>query len=230
MVDNWGLGYLLQFLTSRHERGHAMSEPDPNLPAPALTPVAQKLVPDWARIALYVVLTLILLFLGGMLLFGVQSANANYGKGIALAEQYYTDHKDRADVRPDLSLLYTQQNSRAQDQIFIKASALFMGYVVVVIGCLFVLKGIEAAYELSVHRAELESALKTTSPGLVLITLGMCLVVATMFSHTTLETNFEWNPAIVVHQPTPINKNPEGLGAPKAKSEEPKNAIGRIPN
>src|SRR5262249_35805651 len=67
-----------------------------------------------------------------------------------------------------------------------KMAALWLGFVVVTFGCLFVLKGVEASYQLSIAKGEDKSAFATSSPGLVLITFGTVPVVVAMVVKSTI--------------------------------------------
>lgn len=63
----------------------------------------------------------------------------------------------------------------------VRAAALFLSFVLVVLGSLFVLVGIEAAYKVSASRGEAKATLETTSPGLVLATAGALLMAASLY-------------------------------------------------
>lgn len=141
-------------------------------------------------------------------------ANDNYGEVRGLASDYFAGPSNAAapvaegptaegsgsatelPFRPDLAMLYTLNASRAQDMLFIKAVALLTAFAMVLFGCLFVLSGIRQNYELSIQKGEAQSALRTSSPGLVLITLGSALVAFALTSKTTLETNINWGGAV----------------------------------
>jgi tellurite resistance protein TehA-like permease len=63
----------------------------------------------------------------------------------------------------------------------VRTAALFLSFVLVLLGSLFVLTGIEAAYKLSLDLGEKKGALETASPGLVLVTAGALLVAASLY-------------------------------------------------
>jgi len=105
----------------------------------------------------------------------------NYATGIALAE--------RAGAAADtvsLILVY----SRAWDFAVTKTSALFLGFMVIYTGALYVLRSADTAYELSVGQGtQLGASLKSSSPGLMLVTIGALLVALVL--HSRSEVGFQ---------------------------------------
>jgi hypothetical protein len=92
----------------------------------------------------------------------------NYRVGITLAQSSGAT----ADA-VSLILIY----SRAWDFAVTKTSALFLGFMVIYIGALYVLRSADTAYEISYTQGtQMGATLKSSSPGLVLITLGAVLV------------------------------------------------------
>jgi hypothetical protein len=63
----------------------------------------------------------------------------------------------------------------------VRTAALFLSFVLVLLGSLFVLTGIEVAYKMSLELGEKKAALETASPGLVLVTAGTLLVAASLY-------------------------------------------------
>jgi hypothetical protein len=117
------------------------------------------------KVFLYLVLSLIIGGIAYALFVIGGTAGANYQKGLNLAHHAYASRRTSANVSP----VYILQLSRAYDAVALKGAALFLGYVIVVLGCIFVLKGVEASYRLRLANAAAKSALETSSPGLVLI-------------------------------------------------------------
>lgn len=135
---------------------------------------------DRERQALYVILVALLVVLACVLAYGLWAANSNYSAF-------------RADALMHMGLRglgFSLQAARAQDMLFLKGTALLLAYAIVVVGCLFVLRGIRAYYDLKINTPDWSSALKTSSPGLVLITLGAALVIATLLVPHRLEMKF----------------------------------------
>ncbi len=92
----------------------------------------------------------------------------NYAAGIALAQQ-----SGAGPESVSLILVY----SRAWDFAVTKTVSLFLGYMVLYTGALYVLRSADTSYELTVSQGSQQSAsLKTSSPGLVLVTLGGALI------------------------------------------------------
>ena len=174
----------------------------------------------WEKAFLYVLLSTILLGLGYTLNQALFEAKENYGAGLGIAERYINQYlpadgsegaKDGAvDVesrtfRPDITLLYTLQLSRANTADTIKIAALFLGFFTVAVGCLFVLYGAEAYYRLRVSQREVRSSLETSSPGLVLITLGVVIIGMALMTKSTFSTEVNW--------PVPLGATASGRAA-----------------
>lgn len=113
-----------------------------------------------------------LLLLGGNLWFQFR----NYASGIRLAEQAGAT----ADI-VSLVLIY----SRAWDFAVTKTSALFLGFMVVYLGALYVLRSADSAYELTVSQGPQPSvSLRSSSPGLLMVLLGALLVALVLSSRS----------------------------------------------
>lgn len=110
----------------------------------------------------------------------------NYATGIALARE-----TGASTDSVSLILIY----SRAWDFAVVKTSALFLGFLVFYTGALFVLRTAEAAYELSVTQgSQTGMSLKTSSPGLVMITLGAALVALVLYNKSAIELQVSATP------------------------------------
>ena len=77
--------------------------------------------------------------------------------------------------------------ARALDAAIVKTSALFLGYVLVFTGALYVLRIAGSHYRLSVQSGQNSGSLETSSPGLVIITLGVFLVAVAILNKTSAE-------------------------------------------
>jgi hypothetical protein len=76
---------------------------------------------------------------------------------------------------------------RAFDFAVVKTSALFLAYALVFVGALYVLRVGEATYELSAGTKAGNGSFQTSSPGLVLVTLGVILIALVLNSKSALE-------------------------------------------
>ncbi len=65
--------------------------------------------------------------------------------------------------------------------IALRFLGMFVGAQCILLGALFLLKGIETNYQFHLHAERASSSINTSSPGLVLITLGTVLVALTQF-------------------------------------------------
>lgn len=130
------------------------------------------------------------------LLLGVQLAllagnlwfqHHNYALGIALAQKAGAG----ADT-VSLILIY----SRAWDFAVTKTSALFLGFMVIYTGALYVLYSADTTYEVSFsHGSQPGATLKSSSPGLVMVTLGSVLVALVLFSKSEVGLQVSTGPA-----------------------------------
>ena len=79
--------------------------------------------------------------------------------------------------------------SRALDFAVAKMIALFSACTLVLIGSLYVLRIGEAEYKLAVGNEKGKGAFQTSSPGLVMVTLGAVLIVLILNTQSTIEYN-----------------------------------------
>lgn len=200
-----------------------------DLPLVVAAPPPAKVVSRKEKAFLYVSVSLILVFIGIELYEGLLASRMNFSKGLALAQEYYENSRaegmTKSFFRPDIAMLYTLQYSRAQDAALIKDSALFLAFIIVMLGSLFVLYGAEAFYSLKISNTNVSSALSTSSPGLVLITIGAALVVFTLYSKSQFDQNVDWifhNPdAAKQIEPQRAESGPESLDDEWRKLPQP---------
>jgi hypothetical protein len=76
--------------------------------------------------------------------------------------------------------------AQALDEAIIKTSALMLAFVVVFLGALYVLRTSTAQYHLSVTGKETSGTLETSSPGLVMVTLGLVIVAVAVLHRTDI--------------------------------------------
>lgn len=85
-------------------------------------------------------------------------------------------HKERSQAA--LCLYYVRSlQFNLRQLIALRFLGMIVGALCILLGALFVLKGIETSYQFKLNSDRASSSLSTTSPGLVLITLGVLLVV-----------------------------------------------------
>ena len=76
--------------------------------------------------------------------------------------------------------------SRAWDFAVVKTSALFLAFALIFVGALYVLRTVETSYSLSVTGGDAKAALATSSPGLVMVTLGVSIVLFVLVTKTSV--------------------------------------------
>jgi len=151
-------------------------------------------VGEWPeKVFLYLLLVALLVSVGAGLAFAHREATRNYSRALEVAEGLAENpESDPARYRPDVSLAYMLQFARAKNLDAIKGTALVVGTVVIVLGCMFTLYGAQAYLRLKLEQKEVRSALETSSPGLVLITLGTAIVVVSLMYRAEFTTNVRW--------------------------------------
>lgn len=74
-----------------------------------------------------------------------------------------------------------------RDMTVLRSAIIFIGFIVTILGCVFVLKGVEAVYNLGLEGNGARATLGTASPGLVLITAGVVLILFALREESSLE-------------------------------------------
>ena len=138
--------------------------------APASVPAPQVL--DWR---IFLVVTAILVLLTSLFLWGMKVQWEAYHAGIIAALAPCA--KDHA-----ASLSY----DRALGAAIVKTSALFLGFLLVFTGALYVLRTASVAYRAGMTAGKFAGTLETHSPGLVIITLGVILISVTILTHSDI--------------------------------------------
>ncbi len=88
--------------------------------------------------------------------------------------------------------------NRALDFVLIRSAALIFGVTLTLLGALYLFKVFDTPFDLSAGGAEkLNLSFKTSSPGLVMITLGVVLVISTVYARSTVSYNYEAVPGRV---------------------------------
>jgi hypothetical protein len=125
-------------------------------------------------IAIFAAVAIVLLALLALLASNLSFQYGNYRDGIklALADPKFIDH-------PSI-LTY----SRAWDFAVAKTSALFLSFLLIFTGAMYVLRSAESRVELSAEKGELRGALSVSSPGLVMVAMGVFLVAFVLSNKT----------------------------------------------
>ena len=169
-------------------------------PAPIHDPVGRSNTPIPRGIVLGILVAVLLLVTLG-------SAWATYHQ-----ERRYENLARQADVHraEDFrwALAFEGQLAVVQDLLVLRFAGIFLSTALILVGCCFVLTGIEAAFDLDGGARDAKVALRTSSPGLVLITLGGVLFFGALFRTTTFSRPSE-----------------STTGAPAARSSPPDDEI-----
>lgn len=141
---------------------------------------SNSLFEKYEKIAIYIVLACIMAFIGFVLVNAAETSHDNWKVGLEIAKSLEGDNAQ--------SIFHI--SARGYDFFVVKSASLFLAFMVVALGAVLVIYGAEATYKLRIKNpASNRSSLETSSPGLVLVTLGAILVVITLLNKTTIETS-----------------------------------------
>lgn len=112
--------------------------------------------------------------------------------------------------------------SRAWDFAVVKTSSLFLSFTLIFVGALYVLRVSETRYGLNIEGGKVKGSLETSSPGLVMITLGVTLTALAMYSKSLVD----YRPS-----PSPVN-TPVALGVNEIRDIQkvPKQGLDSVPS
>ncbi len=148
---------------------------------PLLTPESMPTDPISRR--LFILVCLIVIFVASLLIFGLAIQWRAYAAGLNAAAPQAGNHLSTGDVDHAAVITYARGLGAAVN----KTSALFLGFMLVFTGALYVLRSAQAAFSLSATKGEMSGVLETTSPGLVIVTLGVILTMATIMTKSDLD-------------------------------------------
>lgn len=131
---------------------------------------------------LFVVVCLIVVFIATVLLSGLLVQWRAYSEGIKAAVSGMNDGI-AANVDHAAIITYARGLGAAVN----KTSALFLGFMLIFTGALYVLRHSAVAYSLTANSGKMSGALATTSPGLVIVTLGIILTIATIMTKSDID-------------------------------------------
>jgi hypothetical protein len=156
----------------------------------ATTPVKSPGPPptlDLLSTNLFRIVSLILLFVAILLIVGLGIQTYSYFGGLHAATAVQVPNNA---VRAPVDLVdhaAVIAYARGLGAAFIKTSALFLGFILIFTGTLYVLRTAEAAYQIHVTGGTVQGSLQTTSPGLVIATLGVVLTIVTLMTKSDLD-------------------------------------------
>lgn len=164
---------------------------------------------------LFIAVSLILVMLAVLFVFGILVQLQGYEAGIA--EAVKGTPVDHAAI-----LTY----NRGLGAAIVKTSALFLGYLLVFTGALYVLRNTTSPYGLKTKVEGAEGTLHSNSPGLVIVTLGVVLVTIAILTKSDLNYDAPTvqyvpaegqTPAAVVTESVTARQNPPTAVPPSAK-------------
>jgi hypothetical protein len=131
---------------------------------------------DVLALAIFFVVAGVLTFVFALLAYSLYFQHANYAAAI-------TEALKGSSAQHSSAITYL----RAWDFAVVKMSALFLAFALAFLGALYVLRTNETAYAANAESSGFKAKLETSSPGLVMVTLGVVLVVCVMYARTTIE-------------------------------------------
>jgi hypothetical protein len=162
------------------------------------------LIPQQAKTYIYVVLAATIALIAVFFYTFVNQSSANYTKGITAADKMSAPGLGTDFLA--ISMPAIMQFSRARDAFVLEISVFLLGFIIVALGGMFVLAGVEAAYQLRVENDKVKTALETSSPGLVMISLGVFLVLFAVYIHSSFTFNITTEPTVSTTLPSSDNK------------------------
>lgn len=132
-------------------------------------------------VALFIILALILVAVFSLLATSIFLQFGNYSNALDVAIGQQVSHT--------VLLSYL----RAMDFAFIKYTALCLGFLLVFVGALYLLRVNQVAYEISMRGGDSSVSFQTASPGLVLATLGVTIVVLTLYNKSLVSLDEQVN-------------------------------------
>lgn len=136
----------------------------------------------WLNMSIFVLAILLLTFVCMLLSVNLYFQYHNYSFAIDAALKSSS---------PNEAAIISVGISRAFDFAVVKTSATFLGFVLVIFGAAFVLRVAETAYSLDIDSAQVgKISLQSTSPGLVIATLGVLVIALSLYKDAEIEFDF----------------------------------------
>ena len=163
--------------------------------------------------ALLSIIVILLISMLSILSYGLwrTASNVSYIHSIAMA----SDGKAMKEgVTPKLAVAIASYSASYESAMFNRLFALLLSYIIVFVGCIFVIGNQIAYYQLRLEHLQNKSALETSSPGLVLITLGCALVAVAIIvpKGATLSIGDDGNSLFEQHQPAAYGQQQQNSG------------------
>jgi hypothetical protein len=149
--------------------------------APASAPAGDARTPDMLTWVVLTVTLLILTVVAVTMFWATQAQMSLYSRGIDAA--LGTAAQPVANVNHTAALTY----SRAITYAVTKTSSLFLAFLLIFLGGIYVLTPKQATYGLDADSAPAKGHLETNSPGLVMVTLGVVLAIASLLIQSTID-------------------------------------------
>ena len=151
-------------------------------------------------IGLFIVVCTVLLFLILLLTFSMYFQYQTYR--LAITKALEIGSGDQSGVITYL---------RAWDFAVVKVSTVFLSFLLIFTGALYVLRNADAAFTATAETASAKGSLNTSSPGLVMVTLGVILAISVIYSRT-----------LVQYSPPAQAVSPSGGEVKQSSGDEPK--------
>jgi hypothetical protein len=176
---------------------------------------------------LFRVVSVILVFVGCLLVAGLVIQTISYYGGLQAAAAVGSVPAGAASRPVDLvdhAAVITY--ARGLGAAFIKTSALFLGFILIFTGTLYVLRTAEAAFNLQVSGGATQGSLQTASPGLVIVTLGVLLTIVALTTKSEVDYEKITQPAdqAATEPLSPSNTPQQGAWAQAPAEPENQNA------
>jgi hypothetical protein len=196
-------------------------QPDPP-PPPVLVEIPQRprvkgeIIKDWEKKWLYIFFAAVVIAIGLMQLKEAHAQSEYHHGAIEFANKAFASGQ----LTQVNYLEFTTSESMISDLVSLRHAGLFFGIIAIALGCMLVLTGIETGYQLSLDSKEIKGSLNSASPGLVLITLGLVLSIASLYRNTSIalhpDTVAEPDamPSGASATPAPPPASPSFMGAP----------------
>jgi hypothetical protein len=156
---------------------------DPKPPAVAAPPRPGPTIPltaPWEKYVIYGACLAVLIACGIGLFAWMHGASSDYTK--------IANDLGQRDLSPEKYATSAVAMLSLRDAILLRSIVVFVSFFLFLIGCLFVLKGVEASYHVKAQwGANANATLATASPGLVLMTIAAALTAYSLHAHSGID-------------------------------------------